>query len=76
MKYRFQDRTGTYTDTGGQVESYLPYSVVDARLAWTADRYAAYIEANNLFGKRYVDYGNVRQPGCWLIAGVKYTLSL
>ena len=74
LKYRFQDRMGNYTDTEGQQQSYHPYSVVDARLAWTADHYALYMEANNLLGKRYVDYGNVRQPGAWLIAGVKYNL--
>ena len=74
LKYRFQDRMGNYTDTEGQQQSYHPYSVVDARLVWTADRYALYMEANNLLGKRYVDYGNVRQPGAWLIAGVKYNL--
>ena len=76
LKYRFQDRMGNYTDTEGQQQSYHPYSVVDARLAWTADHYALYMEVNNLLGKRYVDYGNVRQPGAWLIAGVKYNLSL
>ena len=74
LKYRFQDRMGNYTDTEGQQQSYHPYSVVDARLAWTADHYALYMEANNLLGKRYVDYGNVRQPGAWMIAGVKYNL--
>ena len=74
LKYRFQDRMGNYTDTEGQQQSYHPYSVVDARLAWTADHYALYMEANNLLSKRYVDYGNVRQPGAWLIAGVKYNL--
>ena len=74
LKYRFQDRMGNYTDTEGQQQSYHPYSVVDARLAWTAIHYALYMEANNLLDKRYVDYGNVRQPGAWLIAGVKYNL--
>ncbi len=74
LKYRFQDRMGNYTDTERQQQRYHPYSVVDARLAWTADHYALYMEVNNLLGKRYVDYGNVRQPGAWLIAGVKYNL--
>ena len=74
LKYRFQDRMGNYTDTEGQQQSYHPYSVVDARLAWTADHYALYMEVNNLLSKRYVDYGNVRQPGAWLIAGVRYNL--
>jgi len=32
-----------------------------------------YVEANNLFGCRYVDYGNVPQPGQWLMVGVRYS---
>ena len=34
------------------------------------------MEANNLFNKKYVDYGNVQQPGTWLTAGVKYNINL
>ncbi len=72
-KYRFQDRMGTYTDTSGQVQNYHPYSVVDARLTWQADAYTLYVEANNLLNHRYVDYGNVPQPGIWLMAGAAYS---
>jgi len=74
LKYRFQDRMGNYTDTEGQQQSYHPYSIVDARLAWTADRFTVYAEANNLLSHRYVDYGNVRQPGLWLTSGISVTL--
>jgi iron complex outermembrane receptor protein len=74
--YRFQDRMGTYTDTGGQVQHYHPYSVVDAKLAWNADTYSIYVEGNNLLNHRYVDYGNVPQPGFWLMVGAKYRLAL
>ena len=70
-KYRFQDRTGSYTDTGGEVRDYRPYSIVDCRLSWNADRYTLYVEGNNLTNTRYVDYGNVPQPGCWLMVGAK-----
>jgi iron complex outermembrane receptor protein len=75
VKYRFQDRMGSYTDTSGQVQAYHPYSVVDTRLTWQADTYSLYAEANNLFNKHYVDFGNVPQPGCWLMAGASITLS-
>lgn len=70
--YRYQDRMGSYTDTNGQQQSYRPYSVVDSRLSWNADDYSLYVEGNNLTGHRYVDYGNVPQPGCWLMVGAKY----
>ena len=76
VNYRWQDRMGSYTDTNGQIQSYHPYSIVDCRLAWNADTYSLYMEANNLFSKKYVDYGNVPQPGTWLMAGFKYNLNI
>jgi iron complex outermembrane receptor protein len=75
LGYRWQDRMGTYTDASGQVHDYHPYSVVDARLAWTSDTARFYVEGNNLTNHHYVDYGNVPQPGCWLTVGAQYDLS-
>lgn len=69
LNYRFQDRTGSYTDTQGTVQDYAPYSVFDARLSWTDDSFTVYVEGNNLTDKQYVDYGNVPQPGAWLMVG-------
>ena len=74
LGYRWQDRMGSYTTVDGEVKNYHPYSVVDARLAWTKDTYSIYVEGNNLTGHRYVDYGNVPQPGCWIMGGVKLFL--
>ena len=76
VNYRFQDRMGSYTTVDGEVKNYHPYSVVDARLSWNADTYSIYIETNNLTSKRYVDYGNVPQPGCWVMAGARYHFDL
>ena len=76
VNYRWQDRMGSYTGTNGQIQSYHPYSIVDCRLAWNADTYSLYMEVNNLFSKKYVDYGNVPQPGTWLMAGFKYNLNI
>ena len=74
LGYRWQDRMGQYTTTDGEVKDYHPYSVVDARLAWNKDTYSIYMEGNNLTGHRYVDYGNVPQPGCWITGGMKLFL--
>ncbi|MGM9702298.1 MAG: TonB-dependent receptor [Prevotella sp.] len=70
VNFRWQDRRGIYTDFDGTVRDYSPYSVVDARLSWTAPTYKLYLEANNIFDKTYIDYGCVQQPGTWIIAGV------
>ena len=74
INFRWQDRRGIYTDFDGTVKEYSPYSVVDARLSWTAPKYKLYLEANNLFDKNYIDYGCVPQPGTWLIAGLSVEL--
>ena len=74
LGYRWQNRMGQYTTTDGEVKDYHPYSVVDARLAWNKDTYSIYMEGNNLTGHRYVDYGNVPQPGCWITGGMKLFL--
>ena len=72
LKYRYQSRVGSYTDTEGVNRRYKPYSLVDVRLSWNKPRYNVYVEANNLFDADYVDYGNVPQPGLWVIAGARW----
>ena len=74
INFRWQDRRGIYTDFDGTVKEYSPYSVVDARLSWTAPKYKLYLEANNIFDKNYIDCGCVPQPGTWLIAGLSVEL--
>ena len=76
INYRMQDRTGTYTDTNGQINDYKPYGIVDARLGWNDDRYTLYVEANNLLNKTYVDFGHIAQPGMWVMAGASIKLPL
>lgn len=70
VNFRYQDRTGSFTDTDSQVRDYEPYSVADARLQWRNGRYELFLEGNNLTGKQYFDYGCVPQPGFWTIAGI------
>ena len=74
LNYRFQDRMGHYTDTNGKVLAYRPYSIVDGQLSWNTATYSIYLEANNLLNHRYVDYGNVPQPGLWIMAGMKIAI--
>lgn len=74
LHYRFNERTGSYTDVNGMVQPYKPYGIVDARLSWNEKYYSIYLEANNVFDKTYVDIGNVAQPGAWFIGGLKVDL--
>jgi iron complex outermembrane receptor protein len=75
LYYRWQDRVGKYTDFAGQVHDYLPFGLADAHLSWKEKSYTLYAEANNIFNKRdYADYGNVPQPGTWIVAGCKFNI--
>ena len=75
ISYRYQDREGNY-QKDGQMCAYKPYSLVDARLSWTAPQYKLYVEANNIFDKTYYDHGNIPQPGIWVRAGVSYRFNM
>jgi len=75
VNYRYQYRIGSYSDINAVSHNYAPYSLVDARLAWNKPRYCVYLEANNLFDADYVDYGNVKQPGLWIMAGAKWNFT-
>lgn len=76
LNLRWQDRVGKYTDFDLNVQDYKPYALIDARLSWNTGRYRVYAEANNIFDTDYRDYGNVRQPGLWFIAGAAVDIDL
>ncbi len=73
---RYQQRIGSYSDINGISHDYKPYFITDAHLSWDKSSYNIYVEANNLFNKKYFDYGNVPQPGTWLTVGARYRLKL
>jgi iron complex outermembrane receptor protein len=55
----------------GAVCPYGTYGIVDVRLQWQSPHVCVYLEANNLFSRKYVDYGNIPQPGLWVMSGIK-----
>lgn len=76
LNYRLQKRTGSYTNTAGQVCNYATYGILDARLSWNARKWNAYVEGNNVLNRKYNDFGAVPQPGFWFISGVSFNLDL
>jgi len=74
LNMRWQERMGTYTDFSGVVQRYRPYCIVDGRLSWQERAWDVYVEANNIFNKSYRDYGNVPQPGTWIVGGIAVRL--
>ncbi len=76
--FRWQNRMGGYTryDEGvkGEYTDYEPFSTLDLKITWDLGDLKVHLSANNLFGTKYYDLGNVPQAGFWLIGGVSYTL--
>ena len=70
LNYRLLHHMGNYIDTANQHHKYVTYGILDTRLSWNAGKWTAFVAANNLLNRAYVDYGNVPQPGTWLTAGI------
>ena len=72
---RWHDRVGSYQKVDGTLHEYSPYTLLDAKLTWSAPRYKVYVEGNNLLDKTYYDHGNIPQAGVWIGAGVSVNLN-
>ena len=58
-----------------RMNGYHPYAKLDAKLAWTEDKYDIYLKADNITNHRYYDIGDVLQPGIWVMAGAKVKIA-
>ena len=69
----WQSREGTYTEypTGMQVP-YKNITILNARVHAVLKAFTIYIDCNNLMDKKFVDIGNIEQPGRWLSVGFIY----
>jgi iron complex outermembrane receptor protein len=74
----YQNRAGSYLDFAtNTVTAYPSFWLTDVRLNYFLPKFnaKAYAEASNLFNQRYVDRGNVAQPGLWLRFGFAVDIS-
>lgn len=75
--FRYQHRMGRYTkyennvDTKKQVP-YPSFSTLDLKIDYRYENLMLNVSLNNLCDKRYVDLGNIGQPGFWLSGGISY----
>ena len=73
-QFSYQDRNGTYTywdgSKYGAETAYKPNVLVDTRIQYQRRRTAYYLEAANLLDQKYIDFGNVSEPGRWIKFGV------
>ena len=59
-----------------RMNGYTPYTKLDCKLMWDADRYIIFLKADNLTNHRYFDLGGVPQPGLWIMAGASVNFNL
>ena len=67
---------GGYINFADGIENdYLPFWLVDIKLSYKLyPSSIIYFEINNLLDKKYVDFGNIPQPGRWVRTGIKINL--
>ena len=75
--FRWQERTGSYLNyvdgKPGEVTRYKPFNLLDIKLNYKLRDMNVYANINNVFDHKYLDLGNLPQPGIWVMAGVNYT---
>ena len=67
LSWRYVDR-----NTGSALLT--PYSIVDAKLDYDFPRLNLYLRINNLLNRTWYDFGDIPQPGLWLMAGISCKL--
>ncbi|PIQ35195.1 MAG: hypothetical protein COW63_01730 [Bacteroidetes bacterium CG18_big_fil_WC_8_21_14_2_50_41_14] len=71
----FQQRSGSYIDfNSGDVVRYQPIHRINLQINYQISKLDFSLTCRNLLNEKTVDYGNVPQPGFWLIAGLKTSL--
>jgi len=67
-----QDREGSYVEYESQEEvSYPKFWLASARLSHKIGKKTVFFEIQNIFNKKYIDFGNIPQAGRWMRAGLK-----
>ncbi len=59
-----------------RMNGYKPYGKLDGKLMWTERTWQLYVKADNLTCHRYYDFGPVKQPGLWVMAGGNVKINL
>jgi vitamin B12 transporter len=76
--FRWQKRNGSYVSyidlQPGERVDYAPFSILDVQANYKLNNIDLFINANNIFNTKYVDLGNIPQPGFWLSGGAAIKL--
>ncbi|HFB61369.1 MAG TPA: TonB-dependent receptor, partial [Bacteroidetes bacterium] len=75
--FSIQQRNGFYFDYEHNTRaSYETVFLLNAKLRYVLPRFVFYVQASNLLNQHYRDVGSVEMPGIWMLAGVRYRISL
>ncbi len=69
------DLSWRYIDRNTGSDLLAPYSLLDAKFSYDFPRMNVYLRANNLLNRTWYDFGDIPQPGFWLMAGVAVNVS-
>ena len=73
--FNFQQRSGSFIDfNSGDVVRYQPIHRINLQINYQISKLDFSLTCRNLLNEKAVDYGNVPQPGLWLIAGLRTSL--
>ncbi|MCQ2960563.1 MAG: TonB-dependent receptor [Bacteroidales bacterium] len=75
-QFSVQDRIGNYIDTNDNVTDYKPFSLLDLQTYWNNDNTKIFLEASNILGTKYFDYGGIEQPGLQVRVGINVQFGL
>ena len=68
VSWRYVDR-----NTGSALLT--PYALLDAKLNYAFPWMSLYVRANNLLNRTWYDFGDIPQPGLWIMAGISCRLT-
>lgn len=69
------DLSWRYIDRNTSSELLKPYALLDAKFSYDFPRLNVYLQANNLLNRSWYDFGDIPQPGLWLMAGVAFKIN-
>jgi len=68
----YQNRKGEYVDVNGAEQEYDAVFISDVKLSTKQNNLNLFLQLSNVFDQKYIDIGNVENPGRWISLGVNY----
>lgn len=70
----YQERLGEYVNTRGEMVNFESVLLSNLKLSATKSSFTVFLQCSNIFDEKFVDIGNVVNPGRWFSAGISYRL--